>query len=231
MLAGLVVGYGVRAAPGRPRATGGRGRAAGRHRASASGWPATSTTRCCRCSASCSRGRRAGGAAARPADAGPARRRAGGPAAGAGLDRPGACRPPGRRRADLRRRQLVAGTPGSGVDASPARREPGAAAAPGSVGGAGRRPRAALDNVAQHAGDGAQAWVLLEDEPDAVTVTVRDDGAGFAPGRLEAAARGGPARRQRRRSGAGSRESAAPWQLRLRARRGYRGRAAGAAAG
>jgi signal transduction histidine kinase len=35
------------------------------------------------------------------------------------------------------------------------------------------------------------AWVLLEDEPDRVTVTVRDDGVGMAPGRLEEAAREG----------------------------------------
>jgi signal transduction histidine kinase len=44
--------------------------------------------------------------------------------------------------------------------------------------------RAALDNVARHAGDGARAWVLLEDEGDGVRVTVRDDGVGFAPERL-----------------------------------------------
>jgi signal transduction histidine kinase len=47
---------------------------------------------------------------------------------------------------------------------------------------------AALDNVRQHAGgpDGeeAQAWILLEDEPDAVLVTVRDDGPGVEEGRL-----------------------------------------------
>jgi signal transduction histidine kinase len=46
---------------------------------------------------------------------------------------------------------------------------------------------AALDNVARHAGEQARAWVLLEDESDRVTVTVRDDGPGFEPGRLEAA--------------------------------------------
>jgi signal transduction histidine kinase len=51
--------------------------------------------------------------------------------------------------------------------------------------------RAALDNVHRHAGEHAKAWVLLEDEPDRVTVTVRDDGAGMAPGRLEEAAREG----------------------------------------
>lgn len=49
----------------------------------------------------------------------------------------------------------------------------------------------ALDNVRNHAGPGAKAWVLIEDEDSTVTVTVRDDGAGFAPGRLaEAAATG-----------------------------------------
>ncbi|WP_369205765.1 DUF5931 domain-containing protein [Streptomyces sp. PU-14G] len=47
---------------------------------------------------------------------------------------------------------------------------------------------AALDNVHRHAGGGsgrpAQAWILLEDEPDAVIVTVRDDGPGIPAGRL-----------------------------------------------
>jgi len=47
---------------------------------------------------------------------------------------------------------------------------------------------AALDNVRQHAGDGAQAWVLVEDEGDTVELTVRDNGAGMPPGRLEEAA-------------------------------------------
>lgn len=46
---------------------------------------------------------------------------------------------------------------------------------------------AALDNVRRHAGRGARAWVLVESEPDVVTVTVRDDGNGFAPERLAAA--------------------------------------------
>ena len=49
----------------------------------------------------------------------------------------------------------------------------------------------ALDNVARHAGADARAWVLVEDEPAAVVVSVRDDGAGFAPGRLAQAARAG----------------------------------------
>ncbi|UWE13683.1 MacS family sensor histidine kinase [Actinacidiphila bryophytorum] len=47
---------------------------------------------------------------------------------------------------------------------------------------------AALDNVRRHAGDQAHAWILVEDEPDAVLVTVRDDGPGIAEGRLAAAA-------------------------------------------
>lgn len=50
---------------------------------------------------------------------------------------------------------------------------------------------AALDNVHRHAGDGARAWVLIEDEGDAVVVTVRDDGTGIAPDRLEQAEREG----------------------------------------
>ncbi|WP_171115388.1 MULTISPECIES: DUF5931 domain-containing protein [Streptomyces] len=43
---------------------------------------------------------------------------------------------------------------------------------------------AALDNVRKHAGAGARAWILVEDEPDAVIVTVRDDGPGIPEGRL-----------------------------------------------
>ncbi|MEV6795684.1 DUF5931 domain-containing protein [Streptomyces sp. NPDC051320] len=46
---------------------------------------------------------------------------------------------------------------------------------------------AALDNVRRHAGQNAQAWVLVEDEPAEVTVTVRDDGPGIPPGRLAVA--------------------------------------------
>ncbi len=48
---------------------------------------------------------------------------------------------------------------------------------------------AAVDNVRRHAG--GTAWLLVEDEPDAVTVSVRDDGPGIAPGRLEQAEREG----------------------------------------
>ncbi|WP_105968479.1 MacS family sensor histidine kinase [Streptomyces geranii] len=43
---------------------------------------------------------------------------------------------------------------------------------------------AALDNVRKHAGEGARAWILVEDEPDSVVVTVRDDGPGIPEGRL-----------------------------------------------
>ncbi|PXY38510.1 MacS family sensor histidine kinase [Prauserella flavalba] len=41
----------------------------------------------------------------------------------------------------------------------------------------------ALSNVERHAGPAAKAWVLLED----VVLTIRDDGPGIPPGRLEAA--------------------------------------------
>ncbi|WP_345632113.1 sensor histidine kinase [Rugosimonospora acidiphila] len=51
--------------------------------------------------------------------------------------------------------------------------------------------RAALDNVRQHAGPGARAWVLVEDEQDGVRVTVRDDGVGFGPERLDEATEAG----------------------------------------
>jgi len=47
---------------------------------------------------------------------------------------------------------------------------------------------AAAENVRQHCPPGTKAWILLEDEPDLVTVTVRDDGPGIPPGRLEQAA-------------------------------------------
>ncbi|MGW0789405.1 MacS family sensor histidine kinase [Streptomyces sp. NPDC002911] len=46
---------------------------------------------------------------------------------------------------------------------------------------------AALDNVRVHAGPDAQAWILVEDEPDEVIVTVRDDGPGIPAGRLDQA--------------------------------------------
>ncbi|PWI10640.1 sensor histidine kinase [Streptomyces sp. NWU339] len=43
---------------------------------------------------------------------------------------------------------------------------------------------AVLDNVREHAGPDARAWILVEDEPDEVIVTVRDDGPGIPEGRL-----------------------------------------------
>jgi signal transduction histidine kinase len=51
--------------------------------------------------------------------------------------------------------------------------------------------RQAIDNVRRHCGDSARAWVLVDDEGAAVSVTIRDDGPGIAAGRLaEAAAEG-----------------------------------------
>jgi signal transduction histidine kinase len=47
--------------------------------------------------------------------------------------------------------------------------------------------REALANVEKHAGLGAKAWVLLEDLGTEVVVSVRDDGPGIPPGRLERA--------------------------------------------
>nr|WSX52286.1 DUF5931 domain-containing protein [Streptomyces sp. NBC_00974] len=46
---------------------------------------------------------------------------------------------------------------------------------------------AALDNVRKHAGEGACAWILVEDWGDEVIVTVRDDGPGIPAGRLDQA--------------------------------------------
>jgi signal transduction histidine kinase len=51
--------------------------------------------------------------------------------------------------------------------------------------------RAALDNVGRHCPAGTRAWILIDDEPAQVTVTLRDDGPGFAAERLSEAARAG----------------------------------------
>ncbi|HET9656069.1 MAG TPA: DUF5931 domain-containing protein [Kineosporiaceae bacterium] len=105
---------------------------------------------------------------------------------------------------ETRLRALVAVTPGSGAEVSG--EQDVRAALSGFTGGrvslvgpaepvllAADRVRAlaaatgaALDNVARHAGEG-RAWILVEDEPGTVTVTVRDEGPGIPPGRLEQA--------------------------------------------
>jgi len=51
--------------------------------------------------------------------------------------------------------------------------------------------QAALDNVREHCGAQARAWVLVEDEPDLIRVTIRDDGPGIPDGRLAEAAAAG----------------------------------------
>ena len=47
--------------------------------------------------------------------------------------------------------------------------------------------RACLDNVSRHVGAEAPAWVLVEQVAGDVVVTVRDDGPGIGPGRLDEA--------------------------------------------
>ena len=44
-----------------------------------------------------------------------------------------------------------------------------------------------LDNTRHHAGAGAHTFLLLEDLDDEVVISVRDDGVGIAPGRLDEA--------------------------------------------
>lgn len=51
--------------------------------------------------------------------------------------------------------------------------------------------REALTNVEKHAGATARAWVLLEDLGSDIVVSVRDDGVGIAPGRVDDAEREG----------------------------------------
>ena len=90
--------------------------------------------------------------------------------------------------------------------------------------------RAALDNVRRHCGEQARAWVLVEDEPGLVTVTVRDDGPGIPDGRLAEAAAAGRLGVShsicgRLRDLGGSRHH------QVRARRGHRGGAPPAAPG
>ena len=49
----------------------------------------------------------------------------------------------------------------------------------------------ALNNVERHAGPGAHAWILVEDEGDDVVVSVRDDGVGMSPAAVAQAGRHG----------------------------------------
>lgn len=49
----------------------------------------------------------------------------------------------------------------------------------------------ALDNVRDHCPADTRVWLLVEDQGDEVTVTVRDDGPGIPAGRLAEAAAGG----------------------------------------
>jgi signal transduction histidine kinase len=50
---------------------------------------------------------------------------------------------------------------------------------------------ACLDNVDAHVGPDAPVWILLEASPASVHVSVRDQGGGIAPGRLDQAERDG----------------------------------------
>jgi signal transduction histidine kinase len=52
----------------------------------------------------------------------------------------------------------------------------------------GSAASAAVDNVLRHAGESARGWVLVEDEGQAVRVSIRDDGKGFDSDRLATAA-------------------------------------------
>ena len=47
--------------------------------------------------------------------------------------------------------------------------------------------KACLDNIVAHVGPDATAWILAQAAPDAITISVRDDGPGIAEGRLEVA--------------------------------------------
>ena len=49
----------------------------------------------------------------------------------------------------------------------------------------------ALENVSRHGGPACRAWVLVEDDVELVTVSIRDDGPGLPPERLEQARRDG----------------------------------------
>ncbi|MFJ1883470.1 MacS family sensor histidine kinase [Streptomyces sp. NPDC088137] len=84
--------------------------------------------------------------------------------------------------ADCDLRALLAPHAGSRVSFA----EPGAPVllAPAAATELAAAVSAALDNVRVHAGENAQAWILVEDWPGEVIVTVRDDGPGIPDGRL-----------------------------------------------
>ncbi|WP_406097758.1 MacS family sensor histidine kinase [Streptomyces sp. NBC_01013] len=84
--------------------------------------------------------------------------------------------------AEIDLRTLLARHAGSRVTFA----EPGAPVllTPAAAGELAAAVSAALDNVRVHAGESAQAWILVEDWPDEVIVTVRDDGPGIPEGRL-----------------------------------------------
>ncbi|MFF9348670.1 MacS family sensor histidine kinase [Streptomyces sp. NPDC014734] len=84
--------------------------------------------------------------------------------------------------ADCDLRSLLAPRAGSRISLA----EPGAPVllAPAAAAELAAAVGAALDNVRVHAGEEAQAWILVEDWPDEVIVTVRDDGPGIPEGRL-----------------------------------------------
>ncbi|MEV7723782.1 MacS family sensor histidine kinase [Streptomyces sp. NPDC101733] len=93
---------------------------------------------------------------------------------------------PGADEGELDLRSLLAPHAGSRVSLA----EPGAPVllAPPAARELAAAVSAALDNVRRHAGDGARAWILVEDWGDEVVVTVRDDGPGIPAGRLDQAA-------------------------------------------
>jgi signal transduction histidine kinase len=76
-----------------------------------------------------------------------------------------------------RRQHVTVSTPGSPVELPAATAHELLAVA-----------RACLDNISGHVGADAPAWLLLQSFPDRVELSVRDDGPGIPPGRLEEAA-------------------------------------------